>query len=187
MLLERRGLAGLRVEDVLDMAGLSTRAFYRHFQSKDELFLTLFEEESNRAADRLETLVEAEATPVAQVRAWVRAVLVLAYDTRLAARAGVFAREEATLAAQFPNEVDGCVALQLAPLEAAITAGRDDGSFPHADPAGDARAIHHLCSGLMGDRLRGVSALTRDEAIALGSGFALQALGADGRDRRRLR
>ena len=32
---------------ILERAGLSTRAFYRHFQSKDELFLALLRQEGD--------------------------------------------------------------------------------------------------------------------------------------------
>ena len=46
--LRQRGAAGLTVADVLAEAGLSTRAFYRHFHSKDELVLAVYEHEAQR-------------------------------------------------------------------------------------------------------------------------------------------
>ena len=47
------GYEGLRVDDVLAEAGLSTRAFYRHLRGKSELFLALFDREAARAGERL--------------------------------------------------------------------------------------------------------------------------------------
>jgi AcrR family transcriptional regulator len=177
------GYEGLRIDEVLRRAGLSTRAFYRHFESKAELFLALFDEESQRAGERLAQRVERAGTPEDQVRAWITAILALAYDHRLAHRARVFAGERGTLARLFPAEVELSASRQRAPLEAAIAAGRDAGVFPKADPPRDARAVHLLCTGLMGQRLEGTSPLSLDAAVALAAGFTLQALRAEGTGR----
>jgi AcrR family transcriptional regulator len=176
VVLADRGYAGLRVDDVLAEAGLSTRAFYRHFQGKSELFLAVFDREMHQADERLEAKVAAAGDPDAQVRAWVEATLALAYDPRLARRTRLFLGERQTVANEFPQEVARCVHLLLAPLERAIAAGRDAGSFPGADPAADALAIHHLCSGLTTDRLLGVGGLTRAQAVDLATRFALTTL-----------
>ena len=44
--------ASATVQDILDEAGLSTRAFYRHFGSKDDLFHALFRREAELVAER---------------------------------------------------------------------------------------------------------------------------------------
>jgi AcrR family transcriptional regulator len=182
--LQERGYDGLRVEDVLATARLSTRAFYRHFSGKAALFLALFEEESMRADQRLRDRMAAATSPEDAVRSWVGAVLALAYDSRLASRARLFAGEHGSLARRFPAEVDRLTRRQLAPLEDAIAAGRAQGEFPHADPVADARAIHHLCTGLVADRLNGTTTLSRTDAIALATRFALNALRAQPEPRR---
>jgi AcrR family transcriptional regulator len=182
-LLARDARDPLRVDDVLGEAGLSTRAFYRHFHGRTELFVALLAAEAERAAERLDARLAQATTPEDQVRAWVEGVLALAYDRRLAARARLFAGERASLAQEFPAEVDGCVRTQLAPLERVIAAGREEGAFPGADPVADARAVHHICAGLMADKLWGSGAMSRDRAVALATGFALQALRADGDER----
>lgn len=173
-----RGYDGLRVEDVLREAGLSTRAFYRHFSGKDALFLALFEQESARADLRLRARMEQTGDPVEAVREWVVAVLAVVYDPRLAKRAQVFAGERGSLARRFPGEIDRLNSRRLESLEAAIEQGRSQGAFLSADPAIDARAIHHLCNGLIDDRLYGATKLSRAEAVALATRFALSALGA---------
>jgi hypothetical protein len=80
------------------------------------------------------------------------------------------------LTTEFPEEVARCVRSLLEPLEAAIAAGRDEGAFPGADPAADALAIHHLCSGLASDRLLGTTDRSRAAAVALAERFALTTL-----------
>jgi AcrR family transcriptional regulator len=177
--LARRGYAGLRVDDVLDEAGLSTRAFYRHFRGKSELFLALFDREAARAGERLGRKVAAAGSPVQRVEAWVAATLALAYDARIARRTHVFLVERQVIAVQFPDDVIRCVRRQLAPLEGAIDEGRASGAFPSAEPERDALAIHHLCSGLMTDKLLGTGAMGHDNAVALATRFALATLQSD--------
>jgi AcrR family transcriptional regulator len=177
--LARGGYEGLRVDDVLDEAGLSTRAFYRHFGGKSELFLALFDREATRAGERLARKVAAAGSPVQKVKAWVAATLALAYDARLARRTRVFLVERQVIAAEFPDDVIRCVRRQLAPLEEAIDEGRASGAFPAAEPEPDALAIHHLCSGLMTDKLLETGTLARDNAVALATRFALSTLRSD--------
>jgi AcrR family transcriptional regulator len=177
--LARGGYAGLRVDDVLDEAGLSTRAFYRHFRGKSELFLALFDREASLAGERLGRKVAAAGSPVQQIEAWVASTLALAYDARLARRTRVFLVERQVIAAEFPDDVIRCVRRQLAPLEVAIDAGRSSGAFPTAEPERDALAIHHLCSGLMTDKLLGTGTMSRDHAVALATRFALSTLRSD--------
>jgi AcrR family transcriptional regulator len=177
--LAERGYEGLRVEDVLTRAGLSTRAFYRHFSGKSALFLHLFEEESMRADQHLRARVERATDPEDAVSEWIAAVLALIFEPRLAKRAKLFAGERGTLARRFPEEIDRSTRRQLEPLEAAIQAGVAIGRFPTAQPADDARAIHHLCSGLIGDRLSGTSSRSFAEAVALATRFALHTLRAE--------
>jgi AcrR family transcriptional regulator len=178
-LLATGGYEGLRVDDVLHEAGLSTRAFYRHFRGKSELFLLLFDREAARAGERLGRKVAAAHAPAAKVEAWVAATLALAYDARLARRTRVFLVERQIIAAEFPDDMIRCVRAQLEPLEAAIDEGRSSGAFPTAEPERDALAIHHLCSGLMTDKLLGTGELGRDDAIALATRFALATLRSD--------
>ena len=177
--LARSGYEGLRVDDVLDEAGLSTRAFYRHFLGKSALFLALFDRESARAGERLRRKVAAAASAAEKVEVWVGATLALAYDARLARRTRVFLVERQVIASEFPDDVTRCVGLQFAPLEEAIEEGRASGAFPTAEPERDALAIHHLCSGLMTDKLVGTGSLGRNEAVELATRFALATLRSD--------
>jgi AcrR family transcriptional regulator len=174
--LARRGYAGLRVDDVLAEAHLSTRAFYRHFRGRSELFLTLFDQETARSEERLAAKIGAQGRPEDQVRAWIDANLALAFDARLARRTRLFLVERAAMVREFRDEVRRCVSTMVAPLEQAIAAGRDAGVFPGADPPRDALAIQQLCAGLLQDELLGLGELSRVEARELVTRFALTTL-----------
>ena len=134
-----------------------------------------------RADQRLRARVERADGPVDAVREWIVAVLAVVFEPRLARRAQLFAGERGVLARRFPEEIDRLIRCQLEPLEGAIEAGRASGIFPAVHPTNDARAIHHLCSGLIADRLNGTSALSQADAVALATRFALHTLRAEGR------
>ena len=53
VVMERNGYADAAVADILREADLSTRSFYRHFESKDQLLCALFRREAEAAAARL--------------------------------------------------------------------------------------------------------------------------------------
>jgi AcrR family transcriptional regulator len=60
------------VAAILQRAGVSTRAFYRHFESKDELFLAMLRQESDALACRLDRIVdELPDVPADQLKAWI--------------------------------------------------------------------------------------------------------------------
>jgi AcrR family transcriptional regulator len=64
-----------RVADIVKRAGLSNQAYYRHFESKDELVAAVFDAGSYRLDSYLRHQVEKAGSPAAQLRAWIRGVL----------------------------------------------------------------------------------------------------------------
>src|SRR5690348_4744687 len=58
------------IQDILDSTGLSTRAFYRHFASKNDLFLAMYRNDNERLADTLATATTAEPDAWRALRAW---------------------------------------------------------------------------------------------------------------------
>jgi AcrR family transcriptional regulator len=88
--LERGGWWGLKVDSVLREAQLSTRCFYRHFSSKNELLLALMEDEVRRAMERMERTIARQEDPASQVQAWVEAVIGFAHSDRTAPRTRMF-------------------------------------------------------------------------------------------------
>ena len=63
VVMERNGYVDAAVADILREADLSTRSFYRHFESKDQLLSALFRREADAAAARLRAKVDAAADP----------------------------------------------------------------------------------------------------------------------------
>jgi AcrR family transcriptional regulator len=174
--LAERGIEGLTVGEVLGRAGLSTRAFYRHFGGKDELVCALWAAETERAAARRARSVARAADPRAALEAWVDDALSLAFDPRRAARTRVLRAEFARLAADHPAEAARVLAAEIGPLVELLEAGRAAGAFPAADPELDAVTITGLVWTLASARLDG-RAIGRAEARAQVLRYCLPALG----------
>src|SRR5262245_37399930 len=168
--LRRQGTAGLTVADVLAEAGLSTRAFYRHFRSKDELVLAVYEEEARRRHAELTARLDRARSPRAALETWVDEMLALGFDARRARRTRVLAREGARSQADFPEEFAAIVAGAVEPLIAVLRA------LPSPDPVADAWSVYAVTWELVQQKLRGAT-ITRDEARAHALRFCLPALG----------
>ena len=69
--IERTGAVDPSLRDVLRETGLSTQAFYRYFQSKDELLLLLLDDGRRRLLGYLEHRMQKEASPQGAVGAWI--------------------------------------------------------------------------------------------------------------------
>jgi AcrR family transcriptional regulator len=176
--LRRTGAQRLTVAEVLAEAKRSTRAFYRHFSSKDELLLVIYENESRVRIGDLRAQVDAAADARAALEAWVDATLALAFDPPRARRTKVLAGEGSRLQAEHPEEFGAIAAAQLQPLVETLARGRADGSFPHTEPERDARTVHAIVWGLVEAELRGTGSMTLDEARAQALRFCLPGLGS---------
>jgi AcrR family transcriptional regulator len=168
----------LAVTDVLEGAGLSTRAFYRHFESKDALLLALFRRDSERVNAQLEAAVDAAPSPRAALIGWIEGTLRLAEDPRRRQRVLVFSSEEVTRARGLGPERHQMQEAQVAALTRIIAAGHADGSFPWAVLPADARAIRAALGEALEDQITQRATVPPDEAAAAIADFALRALGA---------
>src|ERR1700740_3477547 len=65
------GVRGLNVATVLEKAQLSTRAFYRHFESKDQLVAAVVREVARGETQRLRRKMANTTGPVGAVLAWI--------------------------------------------------------------------------------------------------------------------
>ncbi|MER6798046.1 TetR/AcrR family transcriptional regulator, partial [Amycolatopsis mediterranei] len=171
------GGASLSVTEVLRAAELSTRAFYRHFASKDELLLALFRQDSDRVAARLRRAAAADP-PTAALRAFVQAMLRITADPRRRQRVLVMSSEEIARAKGFAAERQRYHALVQDELVAILERGRADGTFPLARPSSDAGWIRAAIQHAFDEQITGSAPATPDEAAELLTGFALRALGA---------
>jgi len=167
------------VAAILHRAGVSTRAFYRHFESKDELFLALLRQESDALADRLDRVVdEAPGAAVEALKAWINEMFGLVYDPQVRMHLTVIDSDEVRAAKGYRETRERAHVDRERSLVELLRRGRDDGSFPLADPQHDAVAISALVSREMA--LRGTAdgcELQRARGRVLS--FALRALGAE--------
>ncbi|MCT7657211.1 TetR/AcrR family transcriptional regulator [Mycobacterium deserti] len=166
------------VAAILQRAGVSTRAFYRHFESKDALFLAMLREETDALAGRLDQVcAEAQGGPVDALKTWIAGMFGLIHDDQTRMHFTVIDSDEVRAAKGYRETREKAHADRERSLVKILRRGRDDGTFPLTDPEQDAVAISAVTSKLMlsqsyQDRDRMQKA--QDQILD----FALRALGA---------
>jgi AcrR family transcriptional regulator len=152
------GTASFTVDQVVTRSGLSLKAFYRHFASKDELLLALLEEESQVGAVILADMMEGEADPLERLRVYVAGLFSM---VRFGAQyAQLLGREHLRLEGSHPAEVHRAVAPFLDLLTGEIAAAMDGDVVRPGDARRDAvvvlslvlARIHALALGELDDR-----------------------------------
>jgi AcrR family transcriptional regulator len=167
------------VAAILQRAGVSTRAFYRHFASKDELFLAMLRQESDALAHRLDRILdEVPGSPVEQLKAWIGHMFGWMYDEELRMHLTVIDSDEVRAAKGYRETRERAHADRERSLIEILRRGRDDGSFPLADPEHDAVAISAVISREMVNQTPGDEQRLR-QSLDWVLGFALRALGAE--------
>jgi AcrR family transcriptional regulator len=165
------------VAAILARAGLSTRAFYRHFASKDELFLAMLRQEADALTGRLDSIAdEVPGDPVRQLTAWIEMMFDLAYDAELRTHFTVIDSDEVRAAKGYRETRERLHADRERSLVRVLERGRDDGTFPLAKPQPDAVAISAIVSRELATSAGGEEDLRRARGRVLD--FALRALGA---------
>ena len=154
-LLAASGGTAVSVTDILAKAGLSTRAFYRHFDSRDGLLTAMFRRDSDRVVATLRTRADAAPTGRAALETWLTETLALADDPRRRRRAVVLNSQEVSRARGYHVEQDHYRALHEGALARILERGRQDRTLPRARPQADAahigaalhQALAHQMSG----------------------------------------
>lgn len=131
-----------RVADIIEGAGLSRDAFYRHFASKEDLVEAIMEAGTWRLVSYAEHRMEKAATPQKKVRAWIEAIMSQAVDPEVArSTRAVLWNGGRVPARSEPFDADGALShLLVGPLS----------ELPSPDPARDAAVIGHA----VGSRMR---------------------------------
>ncbi len=146
----------VQVAEILEAASLSTRAFYRHFRSKDELIITMYRTAAERVAVELSDVVAGADGPRAALEAWISHQLAVVYDPRRARQALVLSSPEARSAVGFDQANQHGTTVRRTILAEVIRRGQRDGTFPGAtDPDEDARAVVSVVGGIVLARLAG--------------------------------
>jgi AcrR family transcriptional regulator len=166
------------VAAILEAANLSTRAFYRHFASKDELFLAMLKRDSDAVARRMRRIADDTADgPVHQLKAWIDFLLGLAYHPRRRAHVVVLDSDEVRMAKGYRETSATLRADREQILADILRRGCDDGSFPLAEPDHDAAAIHAVVDRAFAAPMLGLGP-DRELLVTYVLDFALRALGA---------
>jgi AcrR family transcriptional regulator len=176
--LRRSSATKLTVADVLDEAGLSTRAFYRHFQSKGELILAVYQHDNRRSIERLRSRIAAAGSTLDALEEWVEYSLGVGFAPRRSRRTMTLWREGGRLWAQYPGEYNAIINGLVEPLTGVLERGREEGVFPCADPHLDALSIHAVVWRLVERKLGGDTSLDHATATAYVLRFCLPALTA---------
>jgi AcrR family transcriptional regulator len=141
-ILREEGVRSLSVAQVLNRAQLSTRAFYRHFDSKDALVSAVFLEMARAETRRLKRKMAAAADPSEAVVAWIDGRLELAFNEQIRSDLRQMSLEAQTQMFASPELVSDAYREILKPLVEQLESGRRAGIFPAIDPTADALSIH---------------------------------------------
>jgi AcrR family transcriptional regulator len=148
-LTRHRTYAETTVSEILEEAKLSTRAFYRHFGSKDELLVAVFEYETSLVVEQLAATVDVAGDGSARFERWLDWYLSLLSDPRRLSRFIVLQQEHDRLARDHRVRMGQLDQRRDAVLVGILALGVEDGSLPGADPARDAPVIQALVVGTL--------------------------------------
>ena len=139
--LREQGVRGLSVAAVLDRAELSTRAFYRHFESKDQLVAAVFLEMAHAEKRRLQRKMAKAGNPVEAVAAWIDGRLDLAFDENIKSDLRLLSLEAQSQMFAAPELIQPAFEEILKPLIEQLNDGLRSGVFHDIDPVTEAQSI----------------------------------------------
>lgn len=165
------------VAEILEASGLSTRAFYRHFQTKEDVIRALYRRDNESFGRHLQRRVAAAPDPRQGLEVWICEALALGYDRRRAERVATLKSPMVERAIAGTDERQLGLAVLLAPLRSVLERGLADGSFPRAQPETDVPLIGSLVWEALGWAGGGCVTQSRRQAVDQVLRFALPALG----------
>lgn len=136
--------ASLALGDVLVEAGLSTRAFYRHFESKEALLEALMLGEAAAVGRSLARAVAQATDPVAALEAWLERYLDVFYEPRRARRAAQLSSAAFRVSRPSAQMMMEMRRISCGPLVEALRAGHEAGVLYSPTPVADAYSIFNV-------------------------------------------
>lgn len=169
------------VREILQEAGLSTKAFYRHFRSKDELLLVALDQACNVLVEYLEYRMARVSDPVDKIEEWIDGCLRQAVNPSAARRILPWTLGFGRIASMFPERLQHTQDAMKSILEREIRAAVASGEFQSPDPGGDAQIIFGYTANFVQRNLLNGTAPDADTTRQLAA-FAHRALGAEPKD-----
>src|SRR5579862_1236829 len=158
--LERSGGQEATVAEILECSGLSTRAFYRHFETKEDVIRALYRRDADAFGDHLRRRV-GDASPEPGLEIWLHEVLGLAYDRRRAERSSALGSPMVQRVVVGSDEGRLGREVIVRPLRTLLEAGLASGDFPAAQPETDVLMIAGMVFEVIEWARTGVVSLTR--------------------------
>jgi AcrR family transcriptional regulator len=135
------GVRGLSVAQVCGRAGIGTRAFYRHFDSKDQLVSAVFLDMARLETRRLRKRMATSSDPLNAVVAWIDGRLDLAFSDEIKSDLRQMSLEAQSQMFAAPEVIGAAYAEIMTPLIEQLERGLEQGCFSDIDPAGHALSI----------------------------------------------
>jgi AcrR family transcriptional regulator len=140
-LVREEGVGALSIAGVLRRAHLSTRAFYRHFDSKDQLVTAVFVEMARVEKLRLRNRMAKYDDPVRAVAEWIDGRLDLAFNEQIRSDLRTMSQEAQSQMFAEPELVGPAYSEILLPLREQLERGSVAGIFVDIDPDAEALCI----------------------------------------------
>jgi AcrR family transcriptional regulator len=138
-----QGRTSFTVQQVVERAGIALQTFYRHFRSKDEMLLAVFEEAMLGGTERIHSMAAPYADPVARLKEILTNALRLDADASPLTRELVV-REHLRLYDLYPREIETSLLPFRQIVANTIREAQATGLFPGVDADIEAEIIHHL-------------------------------------------
>jgi len=143
-LANEHGSAAFTVAQVTQQAGLSLKSFYRCFGSKDDLVVTLLEEDSKLGAGILAEQLDAHTDPVERLRAYLVGLFELLTHPGAIGYARVLVQEHRRLREERPAEMRVALAPMVDLLATEIARAAQARVSTSTEPARDAETLFVL-------------------------------------------
>jgi AcrR family transcriptional regulator len=175
--LQDQGVWGLNIAAVLERAQLSTRAFYRHFESKEQLIAEVLLELARVETLRLRTKMANTTNSVEAVAAWIDRRLDGAFDETANFKLHRLSQEARSEAFSSPEMVSPAYRAVLEPLIEQLQRGLELGVFKDIVPVTAAKSIHGAVWAAGSRRQWATHHQDRDEVREQALRFCLRGLG----------
>ncbi|MGO9104040.1 MAG: TetR/AcrR family transcriptional regulator [Mycobacterium sp.] len=175
--LDRNSESLTSITEILDEAGLGTRAFYRNFNTKHDLLLEMFRRDREAVQAQLREAVARAQTPVEALRSWMTHMFELVSNPRKRKRVAIFYSEELRRTPGYARELEIVMAADQASIAAILHRGKAEGIFTVCSPEADARSIRAAFEAALLDRFHQKSTVEAADEVEHLLGFVLRGLG----------